>query len=415
MKWIRPSRISGSLSAPPSKSMTIRGIAAALLAKGESSLINPSWCDDACAGISVAEALGAQIERESHRLLVTGGGPLRETSLDCHESGLCIRMFVPIAALRPERIVLTGTGSLISRPMGMAEAPLHQLGVECQTNAGLALVVVRGPLRSGKATIDGSVSSQFLSGLLFALPLCDGDSELNVRSLKSRPYVSLTLAVMRQFGVSVAAEQGFERIFVKGGQLYRPCSLQVEGDWSGAAFLFVAGALGGKVVVRNLQIQSLQADKNILQALHSTGARISKAEDSISVMKDGLRAFAFDATECPDLFPALVALACHCDGRSTISGLDRLRHKESDRAQALLSEFIKIGARISISGNHFEIEGGRLKGGFIDAHNDHRIAMAGAVAALNSNEGVVISGWECVSKSYPGFFSDLEQIKGERA
>jgi 3-phosphoshikimate 1-carboxyvinyltransferase len=299
--------------------------------------------------------------------------------------------------------------------MGIMESPLRQLGVECQTRGGFAPVEVKGPLKGGKVLLDGSVSSQFLTGLLFALPVCDGPSEIEVLNLKSAPYVAMTLAVLKQFGVTVAPEKSFERFIIKGNQRYKASSYQVEGDWSGAAFLLIAGAIRGKVTIQNLQTDSLQADKRILEVLDSVKAKVSITEGAVSVEKNELRAFDFDATDCPDLIPPLVALACHCTGRSMLYGMDRLKYKESDRASVLLSEFAKIGASIVISGNQMEIEGKSLKGGHVDTHNDHRIAMAGAIAGLNSKDGVIISGWKCVAKSYPDFFRDLEALKGETA
>ena len=413
MKWVKPSPVNGVLDAPASKSMTLRAIAAATLSKGESCIEHPSYCDDALAGLNIAKALGACLEREKQLTKITGGGPLRKTILNCNESGLCMRMFTPIAALYHEEITVTGTGSLTTRPMGIMEKPLHHLGVYCKTNDGFAPLLVRGPIKAGKVRIDGSISSQFLTGLLLALPLCKENSELLVDNLKSKPYVAMTLNLLKLFGISIIPEKDFERFIIKGNQSYKSTTYHVEGDWSGASFLLVAGAVGGKVSIRNLQASSFQADKRILEALELAGARVYSINDSVSVERNELKAFEMDATECPDLIPPLAALACCCIGRSQIYGIERLKHKESDRAQTLLAEFTKIGGEIKINGNKMEIEGRNLEGGILDSHNDHRIAMAGAIAGLNSKNGVKIEGWKCVSKSYPGFFEDLESIGGD--
>jgi 3-phosphoshikimate 1-carboxyvinyltransferase len=412
MKWIRPSKISGTLRTPASKSMMLRATAAALLSKGESQIINPSFCDDALAGLRVAGALGGYVEREGQLVTIKGGRSLQKTVLNCNESGLCMRMFTPVAALYNRKITITGTGSLMARPMEIVERPLNQLGAYCKTNNGFPPIHVKGPIKGGKIRIDGFISSQFLTGLLMALPLCQEDSELIVNDLKSKPYVTMTLFLLDQFGISIHSEKDLNRFFIEGNQFFKNTTCQIEGDWSAAAFLLVAGAISGKVKVSNLQPHSLQADKRILEVLELTGAELSIMKDTVSAEQSQLKAIEFDATDCPDLFPPLVALACSCSGRSRIAGVKRLKHKESDRAHTLLTEFSKIGAKIMITGDWMEIEGIRLKGGIIESHNDHRIAMAGAVAGLNTENGVFIDGWKCVSKSYPCFFEDLKSLGG---
>lgn len=413
MRWIKPSAIDGEVAAPPSKSMMLRATAAALLAKGESQIKQPSFCNDALAGLQIAEALGAQVVRKDQAVEIRGGEVLQKTELDCKESGLCLRMFTPIAALFAKEITLTGTGSLMTRPVGMMERPLNQLGACCRTNNGFPPVKIKGPIKGGKATIDGSLSSQFLTGLLLSLPLCPDDSEITVIGLKSKPYIAMTLSLLKQFGISIHHEKDLKRFSIKGSQFFKNTTFRIEGDWSSAAFLLVAAAITGKVRIRNLRIDSLQADKKILEVLESAGARVETKSDSVSVEKNQLRAFEFDATECPDLFPPLVVLACFCRGWSVIAGAERLRHKESDRTQALLTEFYKIGARIKVSGGLMKIEGAKLQGGIFKSHDDHRIAMSGAVAGLNTEKGVFLDGWKCVSKSYPSFFEDLKAIGGD--
>lgn len=413
MKWVKPSEINGILSAPSSKSMMIRATAAALLCKEGSQIFNPSFCDDAMAGLGIIEALGAQVEKEDQVITIKTGQGSQETVLDCNESGLCMRMFTPIAALGEKKLKVTGTGSLKTRPMGMMETPLEQLGVTCKTDNGFPPIQIRGPIRGGKIKIDGSLSSQFITGLLFALPLCQNDSDLVINNLKSKPYVAMTLDLLEEFGISICSEKDYTRFFINGGQAYKKNSYEVEGDWSGAAFLLTAGAIGGKIEVDKLSHNSLQADKKIIEVLESAGASVSIRKNMVFIESNRLDSFDFDASECPDLFPPLTALACCCSGRSRIAGIERLRHKESDRASVLLSEFRKIGAKIHINGNRMEIEGKRLQGGIIDSHNDHRIAMAGAVAAISSELGVRIRNWQAVSKSYPRFFDDLKSIGGK--
>jgi len=291
----------------------------------------------------------------------------------------------------------------------MLEEPLRALGVHCRTNHGMLPVSLHGPLRPGRIEIDGSISSQFLSGLLMALPLLDGDSEITVRNLKSKPYIDLTLAILADFGIAIPSTD-YKTFRIPGCQSYRPGRYRVEGDWSGAAFLLVAGAVAGRITVSNLNLHSTQGDRVILQALESAGARIEIESEHITVSRHRLEGFEFNAEECPDLFPPLAVLACACHGLSRIEGVERLIHKESNRAVALQTELTRLGASIAIEGNRMLIRGGGLDGGELDSHNDHRIAMAGAIAALFSRQGVTIRHPECVAKSYPGFFTDLATI-----
>jgi len=413
MKWIRPSEINGIISAPASKSMMLRATAMALLCQGETHIRNHSECDDALSGLRVAEALGAQIIKERDVLKIRGGRTPRTKSLDCGESGLCMRMFTPIAGLYETKLTITGTGPLLKRPMKMVEHPLKQLGAHCRTNHGFPPVHVQGPIKGGQVRIDGSISSQVLTGLLIALPLCPNDSEVTVDHLKSKPYVQMTLSLLGCFGIVINQKKEFYQYHIPGAQLFKSPSLEVEGDWSGASFLLVAGAIKGRASIRNLKIDSSQADKGILKALKAANAKISIANDMVTVERSDLKAFQFDATECPDLFPPLAVLASFCRGQSALYGVERLKHKESNRAQTLSTELTKIGAQISVEGNKMTITGTHIKGGTLESRGDHRIAMAGAVAGLNSRQGVGIQGWECISKSYPHFFRDLESLGGD--
>ncbi len=482
MKWVKPSGISGAVDAPPSKSAMQRALIAAALADGESTLSNPSLCDDSLAAMRVVGALGAEVEPglrlrrwmarretgtlpgtmrlEEEVIVVRGRGTPHGSVLDCGESGTCMRMIAPVAALHGTEFTITGSGSLMERPVGMVEGPLRALGARCETRNGKPPITVKGPLHGGRAAVDGSESSQFVSGLLMALPRCREDSELEVSGLKSRPYVSMTLSVMEDFGVGAGCDSAMGRFTVRGGQEYRAAKYRVCGDWSAAAFLLVAGAIAGKAKVRGLksaasrtgasqgsssqadtsqtktshantrqagtnpvgisqadasqagtnQADTNQADSAITDALASAGAKVRRGRDGVEVSGGELAAFAFDATACPDLFPPLAVLACSCRGTSTILGASRLRHKESDRAAALAGELGKLGASIRVAGDRMEITGRKLKGGSMDSRGDHRMAMAGAVAGLASEKGVQVENEGCVSKSYPGFFRDLGKL-----
>ncbi|MFH0738032.1 MAG: 3-phosphoshikimate 1-carboxyvinyltransferase [Candidatus Micrarchaeota archaeon] len=412
MKSIRPSRISGEIEAPPSKSMMQRALIASALAEGESEIENPSYCTDSVATMGVIETLGAQVMRGPDSVIVLGKGEPRGKDLDCGESGTCIRMITPVAALFDHDFSINGKGTLKKRPLGMVEEPLRILGARCSTRGGLTPIKVKGPIHGGKIEIDGSETSQFLSGLLMALPLCDDDSEILVRNLKSRQYVDMTISVLKAFGVAVETD-GADRFMIKGRQGYRACRYLVEGDWSGAAFLLVAGAIAGDVTVRNLG-SAVQPDRAIVDVLIQAGAKVKSDNGVVHVEQANLKAFEYDANGTPDLFPSLAVLACSCEGRSVIHGVGRLRGKESDRAAALSFELGRIGARIRIEGDSMVVEGSRLYGGHIDPRGDHRIAMAAAIAALTSGGEVEIEKEGCVAKSYPDFFRDLASLIVER-
>jgi len=424
----------GSVRAPASKSSTQRAVACALLAGGgegsdgaprESVLRSPSRSADCLAALGVAEGLGATVEDRGDSIAMRGIGGRRKSgaegailSLSCGESGLCLRMFSPIAALFEGSVELAAEGSLRKRPVGTIAGPLRELGASCDTASGLPPVLVRGPLRGGRARVDGRESSQLLTGLLVALPLAEKDSELDVEGLASRGYVDLTLGTMRAFGVRAERDPSYRRFSIPGRQSYRPADFTVEGDWSGAAFLLVAGAIaakGGPVVVEGLDQRSHQPDRAILDALRDAGAEVETqgggASGRASASRRVLAAFTFDATDSPDLFPPLACLALACEGESRIKGVWRLRGKESDRAAAIAEELGRLGARISVEGEELVVHGGAaLRGGIVDARGDHRIAMAAAIASLLADGPVSIEGAECVAKSWPSFYEDLAKI-----
>ncbi len=409
---VRPTAIDGTVAAPPSKSVMLRIAAAALLAEGgRTEILNPSRCEDARSGLRVAAALGAEVQSTPESVRITGSLAPRDPVLDCGESALCLRMFTAVAALSPRELTLTGTGSLLRRPTTDVERPLAGLGARCRTAGGLPPVTVAGPLRGGEVEVDGSQSSQFLSGLLLALPRAPRDSTLHVRNLASRPYVDLTLALLAECGIRVERE-GHRRFFIPGGQEYRAGRRRVEGDWSAAAFLLVLGALGGRILVTGLDPASVQGDRLVLQALVAAGAGVEIRPEGVEVTRGDLRAFAFDVTDVPDLLPPLAALACHCRGETVLFGVSRVRRKECDRAEAVAAELTGLGARIEVRGDAMRITGGALAGGTARSHGDHRVAMAVAAAAVAARGPVAVEGAEHVSKSYPGFFRDLARVGG---
>jgi len=411
-KSITPSVIKGEITAPPSKSVMQRMTAAALLADGQATVIhNPSFSADCLASLDVAQKLGADITRNETRVVIKGGLSPSVKELSCGESGLGIRMFAPIASLCPGEFTIDGDGSLRSRPMDMMVAPFRDLGVSCTTTDGHPPITVHGPLTGGRTEVDASISSQFLTGLLMALPRAKGDSELWVAHLISRPYIDLTLKILELCGIHIPHDD-YARFSVKGNQTYRPQGFFVEGDWSSAAFLCVAAAVGGEVILKGLDVRSSHPDRKILEILEACGASVRLSPDSVGVKKRELKAFDFDVTDSPDLLPPLAALACSCKGTSRIRGVDRLKFKESDRTAALRQELSGMGCGVRVIDGTLEIEGGDIRGGVASSHRDHRIAMAMAVLAINAEQPITVVGTECVNKSYPSFFEDLASLGG---
>lgn len=413
-KTIYRGRTKGSVTAPPSKSYAQRAIAAALLCRGETVLTNMVYCNDTRAALQVARDLGAEVVCTEDACTIRGGLRPSGRELNVGESGLATRLFTPVTALCGEEIVLTGEGSLLGRPISMMEAPLRELGAEISSREGYLPIRVKGPVRGGQATVDGSLSSQFITGLLMSLPLAERDTTMNVADLKSKPYIDMTIGLLEAFGIEIK-HNDYKQFFIEGGQHYTAARYNIEGDWSGASCLLVAGATAGEATVRNLNPLSLQADTAIIDALTRAGAEITTTRDSVTVRRNELRAFEFDATHCPDLFPALAALAAGCRGTSVLRGTRRLVHKESDRARTIADVFSRMGIDIDLSEeNLMRITGGPIRSATVESHNDHRIAMAAATAALNSDDSVVVRRAEAVNKSYPGFWDDLRRLTTEK-
>ncbi len=416
---IQPSQLSGTVTAAAGKSSMQRACAAALLRHGQTVLHNPGTSNDDLAAIDVIQKLGAIVEQlPNGDLQVSSKGihPVNNV-VSCGESGLGIRMFTPIAALSNRAITLTGTGSLLTRPMDFFDEILPQLGVKIKSQNGKLPLHIQGPLAPADITVDGSLSSQFLTGLLMAYGAAGAkEVTITVDDLKSKPYIDLTLQVMRQFGWTVDNHQYREFYFSGQNAIShsQPLNYTVEGDWSGAAFLLVAGAIAGPITVKGLDTFSTQADKAVLQALIDCGCRMSIQAGQIDIGPlPALKAFHFNASDCPDLFPPLVALAANCEGTTVIEGVNRLAHKESNRGLTLQQEFAKLGIEINLQDDLMIVKGGTgITPATTHSHHDHRIAMACAVAALKASGEVVIEEAEAINKSYPGFYEHLVRLGG---
>lgn len=418
-KLIEPSAIDGYVRAPSSKSAAQRAIMAALLSRGTSVLRGITLCADTASALQAAHVLGAQAEVQGVDCRIVSHFAEKNVpahGISCGESGLLARMAAPIASLLNCSVTLTGRGSLAARPITMIEDALRQLGVQTLSTRGRLPLRIRGPLQCGRATIDGSSGSQILTGLLMALPLVRGTSNLRVQNLQSRPYIDLTIDLIQRFGIDIR-RRDYEEFYIQGGQQYQSCTFDIEGDWSAASCLLAAGCIAGKVSVGGLNVRSLQADNAIVPAIRQAGgsvfAETINGTQAITSVKSRLRSFEFNAANCPDLFPALAALAACAQGTSRISGVERLTHKESSRALTLQSEFGKLGIDIIIKDSDMYVTGGVIGGGCVSAHNDHRLAMSLAAAALCATAPVTIDGSECVSKSYPRFWHDLARLQGK--
>ena len=421
---IQPSVLSDTIQAPASKSAMQRACAAALISGGKSIIYNPGHSNDDKAALQVITALGAKlstrgdgtIEADSSGTdLSSPGANQNKLTINCGESGLGIRMFAPVIALSRLPVTIIGQGSLLSRPMDFFDEILPRLNVTVSSNNGRLPITLSGPLQPRNIEIDGSLSSQFLTGLLMAYAAAAArDVTIKVNNLKSKPYIDLTFKVMQAFGLKTPENKNYKAFYFDQSPAHlSPSEIEytVEGDWSGGAFLLVAGAIAGNIEVRGLDLSSAQADKKIVEALQDAGARVEIDDKSIRLSQGTLKAFSFDATDCPDLFPPLVALAAYCGGTTVIKGVSRLAHKESNRGLTLQDEFGKMGLQIDLQDDIMQVHGGKgLKGATVHSRHDHRIAMACAVAALRAEGATTIEEAGAISKSYPGFYEDLVKL-----
>lgn len=411
---IFPKAVSGSILIPPSKSVAHRALICAALADGQSRLSHIGDSDDMKATIGALSSMGASFERDGDVLIVTGTGgvPKRgQYTADCIESGSTLRFLIPVFSLCGGAVTLTGRGRLLERPQTVYEALFSSQGHSFFVDE--SGVHVRGAVKSGEITVDGSVSSQFITGLLFALPLCSGDSIIRITPpFESASYVQITCDVLSRFGIII--EQTDTYTFrIPGNQQYNPCDMAVEGDYSQMAFFGVLGALCGEVGCTGLSQDSLQGDRVICEILERFGAQIDRSADSVRVRHAPLTGQVVDLADCPDLGPILMVLASFADGVTHFLHAGRLRLKESDRIAAMEAELSKLGVEMSSDADSVTITSRRPMTApcTVDAHNDHRIAMSLAIFAHAAEYPVTITGAECVKKSYPAFFEDLSFIK----
>jgi 3-phosphoshikimate 1-carboxyvinyltransferase len=411
-------KLSGQVCAPPSKSYTQRMLIAAVLSNGTSKVSNPLLSEDTEATLRAVTALGAKVTVAEGCWTIEGAVPLKGSKepVDCGESGATLRFMIPVAALANGSSTLVFRSSLERRPVEPLLESLKELGANAHSQklgGRDAIFVEGGGILGGKTSIPGDVSSQFVSGLMFACPMAKVDTEITLSSLlESADYVKMTEAILGKHGIKVGIQENCIRILAN--QTYKPSDGRVPGDFSSAAFLLAASAItNSKVQINNLDYGSVQGDKVILGTLKQMGVNGKVCEVSVEIEGSGslLKPVDVDAKNIPDLVPAIAVLACYANGTSRIFGARRLRLKESDRLKSLHSELTKMGAQISIGDDGLTVQGGyRLHGAVVDPHNDHRIAMACAVAALGAEGETTIQNAECVRKSYPQFFTHLKQI-----
>jgi 3-phosphoshikimate 1-carboxyvinyltransferase len=412
---IHTSNLTGAITAPRSKSVMQRACAAALLFKKETKLLLPGNSADDLAALSIIQQLGATVTNladGSIQINSEGMQLLEPSSIHCGESGLSIRMFTPIAALGKVPVMITGEGSLLTRPMDFFDEVLPLLKVSVSSHHGKLPLTVYGPLQPINIEVDGSLSSQFLTGLLMAYTAANATGvSIKVKQLVSKPYIDLTLQIMHAFGAVVPTHDEYQEFYFKNKRpvnTEEPFEFMIEGDWSGASFLLVAGSIAGPVTVKGLSAQSLQADRKILEVLTLAHIKYVSENNSVTVFPSVPKAFEFDAFDCPDLFPPVVALAAFAQGTSRIKGLSRLRHKESDRGLTLREEFSKMGLLMYEDGDYLCVQGGMpLRGNTVSSRGDHRIAMALAIVSLRAEGNTLIQQGEAINKSYPDFFQDL--------
>ncbi|MGQ9781775.1 MAG: 3-phosphoshikimate 1-carboxyvinyltransferase [Nitrososphaeria archaeon] len=406
---VERSTVEGFLKAPPSKSITHRALVSAGLAKGRSTIFSPSICDDTSATIEALKMLGTRINVTEDKLTVEGNrlaAPKRE--IFCGLSGTTLRFMTAVSALVGEECRLTGNESLMRRPMEPLLEALRQLGVKCYMNG--TKISVKGKPRGGEVSIRGDVSSQFISALLLISPLIEGGTVINSQTeIQSEPYVFLTIDVQSKFGIEVKNTKRGR--FEVPPQEYKTTTLNVEGDWSSASYILTAAALTGKVVVEGINLESLQADKAIINLMEKMGAKIKIDKKSITVERAPLKPTEFDVSNCPDLFPAACVLCSQANGISYITGVERLKSKESNRLEAMETCLKNMNVKLEKENDTVKIFGSKASGSKIYPYNDHRIAMAVAILGLTAEGQTIIENAECVTKSYPEFWNVIRSLK----
>ncbi|MDF2504475.1 3-phosphoshikimate 1-carboxyvinyltransferase [Clostridium sp.] len=417
---ITPSKLKGEVTIPPSKSLSHRAIIAAGFSKGKSVVENVMFSEDILTTCNAMEALGVTIEKKKEKnntytLIIEGNEELKllKREIDCSESGSSLRFFIPICLIKENDVVFKGRGKLVSRPLDQYYEIFDKQGIEYSNTNGMLPLNVKGKLESGEFTIDGDVSSQFITGLMFTLPLLDGDSKIIInKKLESKGYLDLTMDILEKFSIEVI-NNDYKEFLIKGNQEYKSRDYRVEGDFSQAAFWLVAGTIGGEIDCLDLNSHSQQGDKEVIDIIQRMNGTLGINSDKIYASTTVTGSTIIDASQCPDIIPVLAVLAAVSEGTTEVINAGRLRIKESDRLTAITTELNKLGADLEEKKDGLIIRGKKeLTGGEVDSWNDHRIAMALAVASIRCKDEVVIKDSGCVKKSYPTFWQDFKKLGG---
>lgn len=414
---IKPKLLKGNIVVPSSKSLGHRGIIAAALSRGISRVDNIQLSKDIEATMEIMKDLGAVVNIEDQNLYIDGRKMFsyeKKLDLRCRESGSTLRFLIPLALTKDGDYIFHGEGKLISRPLEPYYEIFKEKGIKYSIEEGSLPLKVSGKLTSGTYKVRGDISSQFITGLLFSLPILEGNSRIQITTkLESKGYIDLTLDILKDFGIEIE-NNNYKEFNIRGAQKYNSRNYYVEGDYSQGAFFLVAGALGSSIVCSGLNKDSLQGDKVILDILEAMGCNVEESEEGIRVKPSKTKGIEIDASNCPDLVPVLTVLASLSEGETKIVNAKRLRIKECDRLHAITKELNKLGANIIELEDSLIISGvNELKGGEVDSHNDHRIVMALAIAATRARGNVIINNPRAVEKSYPNFFKDYFKLGGE--
>ena len=415
---IRPKKLSGRIDVVPSKSYSHRAIIAASLADGVSVIKNVLFSNDILRTIDCCKAFGAEIERFENYLVIKGTKEIKRVSsvINCGESGSTIRFMIPIMLVNSDDMEFRGENHLNKRPLETYYEIFERQGINYNHPKDSYMPLhTSGGLKSGEFIIPGDISSQFITGLLFALPLLDGDSEIKIiGNLESKAYIDLTLDILNRFNIKII-NNNYSSFTVLGNQKYVCNDYTVEGDFSQAAFFLVMGALGNDISLGCMNLDSLQGDKKIIQDVKDLGALVISDNDTIKAINNPLHEAIIDLSQSPDLGPVLSVLASLSEGNSKFINASRLRIKECDRISCMREELNKLGACVSESYDEMYFKGVKAFNGSmeLDAHNDHRIAMSLAVASTVSTSPLLIHGAECVKKSYPHFWDDFRKLGGD--
>ena len=421
---IRPGKLNGTIEIPPSKSYSHRAVIAAALAENgkKSKIDNLKFSVDITTTTDIMENWGAEIERfESALEIIGNGGKVvpRDKYVQCNESGSTIRFLIPVGITSKNELVFDGKGKLVDRPLDSYYRIFDKQGLKYETTGGKLPLTVNGKLKPGNYEIDGNISSQFITGLLYALPLLEGDSKLIInKNLESKGYVDLTLEILKLAGIEIV-NNDYKSFDIRGNQTYKPFDYTVEGDYSQVAFWIVAGIISAnrdnEVKCLHVNKNSLQGDREIIEIVTRMGAKLEIFDDYVIVKPSKTKGTVIDISQCPDIGPVLTVLAALSEGETRIINGERLRIKESDRITSIKTELNKLGGNVSEEGDSLIIQGveGFRGGVTVNAWNDHRIAMSLAVASTRCEKEIILEEAESVRKSYPHFWDDFEKMGGE--